>query len=263
MASLRNAVKRRTHKERSQPAARNKYGLLEKHKDYVLRARDFHRKDEHLRKLREKAAARNPDEFYFAMERGRTEGGVHVGRRDESNKYTHEELLLMKTQDLKYVSTHRQAEAMKVEKMQAALHYIGLEPANKHTIFLDSREEEADFDAAEYFQTPREFLSRAHNRPREADLANTPAASIVETEELLPSREDVLPEKFALRAERKRLSAYKELQQRKERLANLTKVAGHMAQRKELMGKGRKRKIAGDPEEGVPATYKWKRERNK
>lgn len=31
--------------------------------------------------LRQKAAFRNPDEFYFAMEKARTRDGVHVGRR--------------------------------------------------------------------------------------------------------------------------------------------------------------------------------------
>lgn len=30
--------------------------------------------------LRQKAASRNPDEFYFAMEKARTRDGVHVGR---------------------------------------------------------------------------------------------------------------------------------------------------------------------------------------
>ena len=71
MSSLRNAVKRRTHKERSQPAERRKFGLLEKKKDYVLRARDFHKKEEALKVLRKKAANRNPDEFYFAMQKQR------------------------------------------------------------------------------------------------------------------------------------------------------------------------------------------------
>lgn len=44
MSSLRHVVKSRPYRERSQPAARAKLGLLEKHKDYVLRARDFHKK---------------------------------------------------------------------------------------------------------------------------------------------------------------------------------------------------------------------------
>lgn len=58
---------RREHKERSQPSHRRKYGLLEKHKDYVERARDYHKKQDYLQTLRKKAAFRNPDEFYTAM----------------------------------------------------------------------------------------------------------------------------------------------------------------------------------------------------
>ncbi|THG23445.1 hypothetical protein TEA_022487 [Camellia sinensis var. sinensis] len=49
MSSLRNAVYRRAHKERSQPQSRKKYGLLEKHKDYVVRAKAFHKKEDALR----------------------------------------------------------------------------------------------------------------------------------------------------------------------------------------------------------------------
>jgi len=60
--------------------ARRKYGLLEKKKDYVLRAKDFHRKEKTIKSLRKKAEERNPDEFYFAMEKARTKGGVHIAR---------------------------------------------------------------------------------------------------------------------------------------------------------------------------------------
>ena len=52
MSSLKNIVKTRTYRERSQPAARAKLGLLEKRKDYKLRADDFHKKEDALRTLR-------------------------------------------------------------------------------------------------------------------------------------------------------------------------------------------------------------------
>lgn len=67
MSSFRNAVKRITHKERDQPSARKKLGHLEKHKDYVKRARAFHKREDELKSLKKKAAERNPDEFYFGM----------------------------------------------------------------------------------------------------------------------------------------------------------------------------------------------------
>jgi hypothetical protein len=73
MSSLRNSLHRRNHKERSQLSHRQRFGILEKHKDYVLRARDYHSKKDRIKRLREKAADRNKDEFYFGMNRERTE----------------------------------------------------------------------------------------------------------------------------------------------------------------------------------------------
>ena len=173
MSALRNAVKRKTHKERSQPGDRRKFGLLEKKKDYVLRARDFHKKEDAIKALKTKAAYRNPDEFYFGMERNRTKDGVHVGRADESNKYTAEELALMKTQDVKYVALKASVEAKKAAKLKANLHRVGLDAdedalseeeeeryddegfviraaprqKRKHTVFVDDAETARAFDA--------------------------------------------------------------------------------------------------------------------
>lgn len=71
-SSLRNSLHRRNHKERSQLSNRTKLGLLEKHKDYVKRARDYHSKQDRINRLKEKAAGRNRDEFYFGMNRQKT-----------------------------------------------------------------------------------------------------------------------------------------------------------------------------------------------
>ncbi|CAO2171810.1 unnamed protein product [Urochloa humidicola] len=109
MSSLRNAIPRRAHKERAQPEARKKFGILEKHKDYVVRARAYHRKEEIIRKLKEKAALRNPDEFYFKMINSTTVGGVHRPK-PEANKYTEEELLLLKNKDMGYIFQSMQSE---------------------------------------------------------------------------------------------------------------------------------------------------------
>lgn len=71
-SSLRNSLHRRNHKERSQLVHRTKLGILEKHKDYVKRAQDYHSKQNRLHRLKQKAAERNKDEFYFSMIRERT-----------------------------------------------------------------------------------------------------------------------------------------------------------------------------------------------
>ncbi|KAJ0839892.1 putative small-subunit processome, Utp11 protein [Helianthus annuus] len=123
MSSLRNAVQRRAHKERAQPKERKRFGLLEKHKDYVVRAKAFHKKEDYLQKLKEKAANRNPDEFYFKMINSKP---------GDSDKYTEEELLLMKTQDIGYILQKLQAEKKKIERLTATLHSLDSQPSNKH-----------------------------------------------------------------------------------------------------------------------------------
>ncbi|XP_039055572.1 probable U3 small nucleolar RNA-associated protein 11 [Hibiscus syriacus] len=155
MSSLRNAISRRAHKERAQPSSRKKFGLLEKHKDYVVRAKAFHKKEETLRKLKEKAAFRNPDEFYFQMIKTRTVDGVHKPE-NQANKYTQEELMLMKTQDIGYILQKLQSERKKVEKLTAVLHSVDNHPSNRHIYYAEDREEarELQLHASETSATP-------------------------------------------------------------------------------------------------------------
>ncbi|KAG1889515.1 u3 small nucleolar RNA-associated protein 11 [Suillus subluteus] len=105
-SSLRNSLHRRNHKERSQLSHRAKFGILEKHKDYVQRARDYHSKQDRITRLRQKAADRNKDEFYFGMVKERTVQGVHV--KDRGNVSMPMDMVkLLKTQDEGYVRTMR------------------------------------------------------------------------------------------------------------------------------------------------------------
>ncbi|XP_073014918.1 probable U3 small nucleolar RNA-associated protein 11 [Primulina eburnea] len=116
MSSLRNAIPRKAHKERAQPHLRRKFGLLEKHKDYVIHARAYHQKEQTLLKLKEKAALRNPDEFYFKMIKTKIVGGVHKPE-SQANNYTNEELMLMKTQDIGYILQKLQTEKRKLKDL--------------------------------------------------------------------------------------------------------------------------------------------------
>nr|KYP47910.1 putative U3 small nucleolar RNA-associated protein 11 [Cajanus cajan] len=229
MSSLRNAIPRRAHKERSQPSSRKKFGLLEKHKDYVQRAKAFHKKEDTLRKLREKAANRNQDEFYFKMVRTKTVDGVHIPE-SEANKYTEEELMLMKTQDMGYILQKLQSERKKIERLTASLHSIDNQPSNKHVFFAEDREEAKELQA----QYPKSVI---------------------------PLSSDDIPASI----KRKTTQSYRELEARRNRFSQLEKIYMDMAMQKELQKNGKKRKLSED-EIVCPTTkpvYKWRAERKR
>jgi len=123
MSSLRNSLHRRNHKERSQLAHRSRLGILEKHKDYVLRARDYHSKQDRLTRLKQKAAERNKDEFYFSMHKQRTVGGVHVQDRGNQSLPT-DFVKVLKSQDENYIRTTRLAGLKKIDRIKANLSTI-------------------------------------------------------------------------------------------------------------------------------------------
>ncbi|CAN0035895.1 unnamed protein product [Ectocarpus sp. 12 AP-2014] len=248
MSSLRNAVKRVEHKERAQPASRRKLGLLEKHKDYVLRARNYGKKRDRMQALKLKAAMKNPDEFYFAMHRKKTEGGVHM--LDGAETLPHDVVQMLKTQDLGYVSTHRSADERKAAKLRESLHMLEAGPRNKHTIFLDSEKEAKEFDVAKHFDTVPELADRAFNRPRKNTLEKAQVTGATNRRQL----KKVL---------KKRDASYSELMQRLERAEKMKKAEVHLeAQRKVMNSKGTKRKVQ-EAKDGRPAVYRWKKERSR
>jgi hypothetical protein len=129
-STWKNITPRREHRERAQPNYRANMGLLEKHKDYVKRAKDFNSKKEKLKDLKRKAEERNPDEYYFRMVKSRTkvrqaarvlrrpcgvtiatclmQEGIHVVTH--SDNLTADMLKVLKTQDAGYVQTKCSAE---------------------------------------------------------------------------------------------------------------------------------------------------------
>lgn len=143
MSSMRNAVQRRNHKERAQPEGRSKWGLLEKNKDYKLRAKDHKNKQKRLKILKEKAALANPDEFSFKMMSSRTKDGIKVG--DRGNKaLNHEVVQLLKTQDIGYVRTMLQRTRKEREKLEQE---IQLANEGKFVALKSGKDDEDDEDA--------------------------------------------------------------------------------------------------------------------
>lgn len=255
-STLRNAVKRKTHKERSQLSNRKDLGLLEKKSDYVKRAKDYHKKEDAIKKLQEKASLKNPDEFYFAMQSSKTKDGVHVVETAEANKYTQEQLQLMRTQDIGYLTLKAQEEAKRIEKLSSRLHEIGKITKNKHKIFVEDEDELESFDPVKYFDTPKELLDRTHNRLRTQQMEALKPSSRVEKHHARVQEK---------RLKRKTEASYRELNHRIHRHEKLAEVRDRLSLKKALAGRGSKRKIRlYDEDTGkVQVVYKWKNERKK
>jgi U3 small nucleolar RNA-associated protein 11 len=161
MSSLsKNVLPRREHRERAQPSGRvSKHGLLEKKKDYKLRAKDANRKARRLQLLREKAAFRNPDEFYHAMERAAPTKNGRVRRaRDPNaadNHHTADGAVrrLVETQDRAYVRVKSARERANIDALKNSLHFLAVAAADqtrKHTVFVDDDDVDTGRNQDEY-----------------------------------------------------------------------------------------------------------------
>ncbi|CZR55020.1 related to cgi-94 protein [Phialocephala subalpina] len=145
MSSMRNAVQRRNHRERGQPEERARLGLLEKHKDYSARAKDFNQKKRKLKALRQKVLDKNPDEFYFGMlsrsgptTQGKNRTGTVNGDRGNA-VLSQDSVRLFKTQDLGYVRTMRNKALKEVEALERST--VGIKGSGKKVVFVDGEED--------------------------------------------------------------------------------------------------------------------------
>ncbi|KAH7320338.1 small-subunit processome, partial [Rhizoctonia solani] len=94
---------RHAPEERHKFAHHSQLGLFEKHKDYVLRARDYRSKRDRIRTLKLKAETRNKDEFYFGMNGKKTEKGVEYRDRGGEGALPEDMVKVLKTQDEGYL----------------------------------------------------------------------------------------------------------------------------------------------------------------
>jgi U3 small nucleolar RNA-associated protein 11 len=238
MSSLRNAIQRRNHKERSQPYERQKWGLLEKRKDYQLRATDHKRKKAALKTLSTLAKTRNPDEFFFAMTSSRTrDGGVRVAERNTAQELDQDHVKLLKTQDAGYLRLQSAMEQAKIEELRAKCQFVG-DDEGKHTVFVEDQEEVRGFDAAEHFGTHPELVGRRFNRPRLEQLREMQEEKKrTETKEMEKSRRR-MEEVERKKLEKARLRNYQELEARLKRLEDLKKLEREQELQRARMGKG-------------------------
>ncbi|KAJ9248715.1 hypothetical protein DTO207G8_7199 [Paecilomyces variotii] len=152
MSSMRNAVQRRQHRERGQLEGREKWGILEKHKDYSLRAKDYNVKKAKLQRLREKARDRNPDEFAFGMLSDRAAKQGKHGARESGQSLSNEAAKLLKTQDAGYLRTvgeriRREMERLEQEvKMQDGIQEVLGEGQTTKRKDEDEEDDFFDFD---------------------------------------------------------------------------------------------------------------------
>lgn len=245
MAKLVHNVQKKQHRERSQTLDRAKYGLLEKKKDYRLRAADYHKKQAALRALRQKTAQYNPDEYYHAMTKKKTdEDGILITDRG-NEALSNQQVKLYKSQDLNYVRTMRLNETQKIDKLKNKL---GFKAEGKHTVFVDNEDDVGLFKAADFFNTDESMLERKENRLRMNQLESS--QKIVDDLDF-DDKETI---------DKQKLADYKLLKERMEREQQLKQVEDKLETTKELMKKGGKKKMFDDDGN---VHFKWTNERKR
>lgn len=253
MSSWKKAAKKgqQTHRERHQPESRQHLGLLEKKKDYVIRARDYNDKQATLKLLKKRALNKNPDEFYFHMINSKLDDGIHR-EKDKVEEHTSEQIKLMETQDLKYISFKRNIEAQKIQKLQSQLHMIDTanETPNTHIFFVDDNVNSKNFNIAERLNTHPALLARRTNRPKISELKRM----------TLPKVDD----KILAKIEQQKHMAYTELRKRVERERELMIIQQKLEMKRALKDNTVKQpKVVCPGTKDAPPIYQWKFQRKR
>jgi hypothetical protein len=202
MSSMRNAVQRRNHKERAQPVEREKWGLLEKRKDYKLRAADHKQKKQKLKLLSQKARDRNPDEFSFKMMSSKVDRqGKKVADRG-NEALSMDVVKLLKTQDAGYIRTMLQVIRKERQELEQRLVLEEDEvravrdgdktKQGKHRVYVDDEEEQRKFDPDSWFGKGHD-LPDANSQPEDLRFGGYDDDS--EDEEVVTKRPKTLTKK--------------------------------------------------------------------
>ncbi|CCW71556.1 unnamed protein product [Phytomonas sp. Hart1] len=169
VSGLNKHIKRKVHQERSQPAARQHLGELEKHKDHALRGKKRKARVKRLLELKRAAAQRNPDEFQIGMTKAIMDvatGGIK--KRTQRMKPEERASELKKTighntRNVQYLEFKAKSDQTRLKDLleeDAAGSIIGSTPQNKHIVFVEEEEEFKHFNPQAYFDTTKAMLQR-------------------------------------------------------------------------------------------------------
>ncbi|GIY12269.1 probable U3 small nucleolar RNA-associated protein 11 [Caerostris darwini] len=227
MSSWKKVAKtgQREHRERHQPEVRQHLGLLEKKKDYKLRSRAYHVKQNKLKKLYRKAMYKNPDEFCFHMVNSEIKDGFHY-EKDKPEEHSDAQKKLMLTQDANYINYKLNNELKKIEKVKSTVALLDIEerPKNTHIFYVDSKSKAKNFDVAKQLQTHPALLDRPFNRPTLDSLKNM-------------KLQDNLDEDLLKKTSKQISQQYNELSKRIDRAQELSVLSRKLEIKKKLSNK--------------------------
>lgn len=252
MAKLVHNVQKKQHRERSQVSSRSRLGLLEKHKDYVKRAQDYHKKQKSIKVLKDKVKSRNDDEYYHGMHTAKKDSKTNLlianryGDQDES--LSMDQVKLLKTQDSNYIRTLRQSEISKIDKSSKHLIFNNVN-SNNHKVFVDDKAALVNFKPEEFFNTTTSLLNRKDNRLTKDQLLDANYSNNKNTSDIQAS------------LMKKKLKNFKNVKNHIAREKELNEIEYRMNTQREIMKSGSKKKIINEKTGKV--TFKWKKERKR